>query len=141
MLLAAFCLTATADDHKFLTATMTGSEKSIELATIQKITFTTTHIVIATSEGETQLPIADMQKFSFTATATAINQLGTQSQNIQVANGVIRANGKGLLRIFNSEGRLVSLNNVQGSSNISTSALPHGLYIIQLGEETVKFIR
>ncbi len=141
ILLAACCFTAQADDHKYLTATMTGNEKSIELATVQKITFTNTHVVIATSEGTTQLPVSEMQKLSFTANATAINNLGTQSKNIQVMSGVIRANGKGLLRIFNSEGRLVSLSNVQGSSNISTSALPHGLYIIQLGEETVKFVR
>ncbi len=141
ILLAGLCLTAQADDHRYLTATMNGNEQSVELATIQKITFADGQVVIATSEGTIQLPISEMQKFSFTATATAINNLSTQSKNIQVANGVIRANGKGLLRIFNSEGRLISLKNVQGSTNISTSALPHGLYIIQLDDETVKFVR
>ncbi len=141
ILFASLCLTSQADDNKYLTATMNGNEQSIELATIQKITFADGQVVIATSEGTIQLPISEMQKFSFTATATAINNLGTQSKNILVTNGVIRVNGKGLLRIFNSEGRLVSLNNVQGSTSISTSALPHGLYIIQLGEETVKFVR
>lgn len=142
LMIAAFLACALgAQADGYLTATLASREQSVELASVQKITFDQAHVVIQTSEETLTLPLSEMQKISFTATPTAIANLGTESRNLGVQGGTIIVHGKGLLRVYNSEGRLVSLRRVNGSGQISASALPHGLYIIQLGQETVKFVR
>lgn len=130
-----------ADAQNYLTATLDSREQSVELASVQKISFDATYVLIHTNSETIKLPLSEMQKISFTATATSIANLGTESRNLGVQGGTIIVHGKGLLRIYNGEGRLVALRQVNGSQQFSTATLPHGLYIIQLGQETIKFIR
>ncbi len=126
------------NDLQYLTASYNNKEKSIELASIHKITFENSNVVITTSAGQVLLPVSEMNKLYFSSTATAVENLKDKSTNIQFTSGVLHAKGNGLLRIFSAGGQLQRMANVQGSITISLNNLPHGIYIVQLGEETIK---
>ncbi len=138
VMLAAGCVTALAQDYKYLTAAYNSVEKSFELATIQKITFEDGKVVITTSNGVTQLPQSEMEKMYFSATATAIESMALESDDLKMKDGTLNVNGKGLLHIYNSAGLLVQMANVDGQTNISLKNLPKGVYIVNLGKQTIK---
>lgn len=128
------------DNLKYLTVTTTSEESSIELAKIQKITFDTANklVVVTTSEGEVKFPQTEMQKMFFSDAATAIESLPAKSSNLKMKAGVLTAKGSGLLRIYNASGALQRMANVEGSARINLSNLPAGVYIINMGEQTIK---
>ena len=128
------------DEYKYLTVATTSAESSIELATIQKITFDMTEnlVVVTTSEGVVKFAQAEMQKMFFTDAPTAIESLPTESTNLKVASNTLKAEGRGLLRIYSANGTLQRMANVDGNANISLSNLPAGTYIINLGKQTIK---
>ena len=122
-------------DYKYLTVATSSAEQSIELATVQKITFNVSDmlVVVTTSEGEVTFPQSELQKMFFASTATAIESLPEACEGLQVVNGVINAKGDGLLRIYNAAGA-----SVQGSAQVSLSKLPAGVYVVNLGKQTIK---
>lgn len=134
---------AWAEDYKYLTVSTSSNESSIELATVQKITFDMNEklVVVTTSEGQVNFPISEMQKMFFSAEPTAIERLPQTSADLKVANGVLRVNGDGLLRIYNASGALQRMAKVDGSANISLDNLPAGTYIINLGKQTIKVVK
>lgn len=131
---------AKAEDYKYLTVATSSQESSIELATIQKIMFDMTKetVIVITSEGEVSFPQKEMQKMFFSEAATAIETMAAESDNLQLAGGVLNAKGNGLLRIYNAAGALQRMANVEGSAKISLGNLPAGVYIINLGNQTIK---
>lgn len=134
---------AWAEDYKYLTVSTSSNESSIELATVQKITFDMNEklVVVTTSEGQVNFPISEMQKMFFSAEPTAIERLPQTSADLKVANGVLRVKGDGLLRIYNASGALQRMAKVDGSANISLDNLPAGTYIINLGKQTIKVVK
>ncbi len=137
-LLTASSLGTMAEDYKYLTAAYNSIEQSFELATVQKITFENDNVVITTSQGITNLPLSTMEKMFFSDIATAIESMGTESENLKMSNGLLHASGKGLLYIYNSMGQLTQIAQVDGEMNISLSTLPKGIYIVSLNDETIK---
>jgi len=138
VLLAASSMTAMADDYQYLTVAYNSIEQSIELATIQKITFEDTNVVVYTSEGQVTFPQDEMEKMFFSITATAIESLPQQSESLKVSNGVLNVTGNGLLHIYGSNGTLQRMAKIDGSANISLSNLPKGVYIVNIGKQTIK---
>lgn len=134
------CAQADNDEYKYLTLATTSGEQSVELATIQKITFdmNAQTVVVTTSEGVVNLPQSEMQKMFFSATPTAIAQLPLEANGLSVKRGVLTVKGNGLVRIYNASGALQQMANVEGSANISLSNLPAGTYIINMGKQTIK---
>ncbi len=130
-----------ADDLQYLTANYNNREKSIELASVQKITFENDNVVIATSAGDVTLPVGEMEKLYFSSTATAVESLAGSTANLTCQDGVIYAKGNGLLRIYNVNGQIQRMGTVQGSATITTHTLPRGLYIVQLGNDVIKIQR
>ncbi len=137
-LLTASSLGTRAEDYKYLTAAYNSIEQSFELATVQKITFENDNVVITTSQGITNLPLSTMEKMFFSDVATAIESMGTESENLKMSDGLLHASGKGLLYIYNSMGQLTQMAQVDGEMNISLSTLPKGIYIVSLNDETIK---
>ncbi len=127
-------------DYKYLTVATSSAEQSIELATVQKITFNVSEmlVVVTTSEGEVAFPQSELQKMFFASTATAIESLPEACEGLQVVNGVLNAKGQGLLRIYNAAGTLQGMASVQGSAQVSLSKMPAGVYIVNLGKQTIK---
>lgn len=141
LFLSLVILNIRAEELKYLTVTLRHKEKSLDLASVQKLTFSQGMLLIHTSEGQVQLPMSEMQKLSFTSLPTSLSALDAQSGELRIDKGRIYASGNGLLRVYNSEGRLVALRQVQGSVSLSTESLPHGMYILQLGKQAIKFVR
>lgn len=132
---------AMADEYQYL-ALQTGQEEtSIELAQIRKITFDSENVHVLTTEGDVTLPLAEMQRMYFSATPVAIASLPMESGHLHISDGLLRAEGQGLLHIYASNGQLVRMAHIQGQQDIRLQGLPQGTYIISLGEETIKIRR
>ncbi len=140
-LLAAVCLQTRADGYKYLVAAYNGEEASYELATVQKITFEDGNVVITTSEGVVSLPEEEMEKMYFSATSTRVNSLPLAAEGLSVSGNTLLVSGKGLLYIYNMGGQLIEMAKVDGQMNISLSSLPHGLYVVSMGGESIKFVK
>lgn len=136
----ALCLSATvqADDLQYLTAGYNSVEKSIELATVQKITFENGNVVVLTTDGPVTFPVTQMEKLFFASTPTAIDELKGQTGSLAFVNGVVKVQGSGVLRVYSISGNLLRLANVRGTANVSLESLPRGIYIIKMGNETIK---
>ena len=86
MALLAVGTMAHAEDYKYLTLGYNSVEASVELATLQKITFENGNVVVTTSNGTQTFPLAQMEKMYFSANATGIQQLQSdQTINDQTA--------------------------------------------------------
>lgn len=81
MAMLAIGTTAFAEDYKYLTMAYNSVEKSIELATVQKITFENGQVVVATSEGQQTFPQSQMEKMFFSQTATSIKEVSTDADD------------------------------------------------------------
>lgn len=143
LLLAALILgssaNAMADDYKYLTAKYNNEEQSIELATIRKITFETGNVVVYTSEGQVTFPLSEMEKMFFSDIPSAIESMPMETASMKVSDGVLCVSGKGLLRIYSSNGQLQQMAKVDGSARISLQSLPKGIYVANLGNQSIKF--
>ncbi len=131
---------AVAQDYKYLTVATTGAEQSIELATIQKITFDMQQklVVVTTSEGQVTFPQGEMLKMFFADAPTAIERLPLKAEGLALSDDRLEACGKGLLRIYNAAGNLQRMAYVDGSASIGLGSLPAGIYIVNLGNRTIK---
>ncbi len=132
---------AMADEYKYLLVKSVGAEQSISLASVHKITFADAKVVVTTSAGVFTYLLAEMDKMSFSADVNAIEALPEKTDGLAYANGTLSVNGKGTLRIYNAAGALVQMATVQGQCKVSMNGMKPGLYIVNLGEESIKVIK
>jgi len=140
MVLGTASLSMMADDYQYLTIANKSNENSIELASIQKITFDVAagNVVVTTTEGEARFPISEMEKMYFSTTPTALEALPVKSEGLKLERGTLKVKGNGILRIYGSNGALQRMAKVEGESNISLENLTKGTYIVVLGNQTIK---
>lgn len=141
MIIAALLMSSismTADDGKYLTVAYSGIEESITLATVKKITFDATSVIVNTTEGDKKFPLAEMKKMTFTATPTAIEAMPIESEGLKMQDGNLLVSGKGTLRIYNASGALVGISAVEGEQVVGLQGLQRGLYIVNMGDQTIK---
>ena len=138
-LLIAAGTTVAADNFQYLTVSTQDSETSFELSQISKITFSETNMILTLSNGNTQeLPLAQLQKMFFTDNASAISTTGTSKSKVTMNGGTVY--------IDVADGERVTIYNIGGTEvlsttfTMSTSALPKGVYIIRMGNETKKIL-
>ena len=127
-----------ADEYNYLTLTCSGTEQSISLPIVQRITFEEGYLVVTTAEGKHSYPISALDKITFTETATAIEALPEQLENLNYKDGTLSIKGDGMLRVYNASGALVSIANVKEGANVSLGSLPAGVYIVRMGNKTIK---
>lgn len=130
--------TLLAEDYNYLTVTYNNQEESISLPTILRITFDSENVIVTTSEGNTKFPLTELQKMTFTATATAIEALPEKAGNLEYQNGTLKVAGNGTLRIYNAGGALIHMANIKEGSTVNLNGLAPGLYIVSMGEQTIK---
>ena len=75
--LMAASLSSTADDLNYLTVAYNNVEQSIELSTVQKITFEEGNAVVYTTGETYTYPLSEMQKMTFTQDPNAIKSITT----------------------------------------------------------------
>lgn len=135
-LLLMACTNVMAD--KYLTITYGGAEQNISLPIVQRISFNEGKIVVTTSEGTHTYPLSILDKITFTESADAIKSLPEQLENLTYKDGTLAVKGDGFLRIYSTNGSLVSIANVKEGANISLGNLPAGVYIVRMGDKTIK---
>ena len=135
------CTTMWADKYNFLTVSATGDEY-ISLPTIQKITFSDGNCIVTTTAGEYTYPLSEIKKMYFSVDdPDAIKTLPQEAENMQYKDGKLKVNGDGMLRIYNANGALVQMANVKKGANIDLSNLKSGLYIVNMGNKTIKLTK
>ena len=108
---------------------------------MRRITFNGTDMVVTTTDGATEnIALSTLSSLSFTASATAIRNLSTEScQSLQLQSNRVVVDGKGVLKLYNGSGVLVRQIFVNGSrSELNLEGLPHGIYIARLGNQSLK---
>ena len=124
---------------EYLTISYNGSlEHNLSLPLVQRISFEENYLVVTTTESTHRFPISIIDKISFTESATAIEALPEEAKGLTYKNGTLAVRGDGLLRIFSTNGALLNIANVKEGANISLDNLPAGVYIIRLGDKTIK---
>lgn len=132
-------VSASADEKKYLTVAYSDVEESLILATVKKITFDASSTIITTTEGEKTYPLSEMKRITFTVDPTAINAMKEESENMKMVNGQLVVSGKGILHIYNASGQLIGLTNVDGDNKtVNLNGLQKGVYIVNLGNQTIK---
>ena len=130
-----------ADNYKYLTVSSSG-EDYISLPTIQKITFADGNCVVTTTTGNYTYPLSELKKMYFSVDdPTAIEALPQETENMKYKNGKLMVQGDGMLRIYSANGALVQLANVKKGANIDLSNLKSGLYIVNMGDKTIKLTK
>lgn len=137
MLLMA-CTNVMADGISYLTVAYDGSEISYSLPVVQKIYFRDGNVIVLTNDGEQSFPITILEKMTFTETATAIEALPEQEENMTFEDGKLHIKGDGLLRIYSTGGQLVNIANIKEGANINLGNLPKGIYVVRMGDKTIK---
>ena len=127
-----------ADEYNYLTITYNDMEQSISLPIIQRISFADGYVVVTTTEGTHKYPIDLLDKMTFTENATAIEALPEQTKDLSFKDGTLAVKGDGLLRIYGTNGALVTIANVKKGANISLDNFPAGVYIVRMGDKTIK---
>ena len=71
----------------------------------------------------------------------AIEALPQEAENLQYKDGKLRVDGDGMLRIYSANGALVQMANVKKGANINMNNLKSGLYIVNMGDKTIKLTK
>ena len=130
-----------ADNYNYLTVSASG-EKSISLPTIQKITFADGNCIVTTTEGVYTYPLSEIKKMYFSVDdPDAIEALPGEAENLQYKDGTLKVEGDGMLRIYSANGALVQMANVKKGANINLGNLKSGMYIVSMGDKTIKLTK
>ena len=128
-----------AEDSKYLTIAYSTVEESLTLSTVQRITFESGNVVVTTTEGQKTYPLSEMKRMTFTVDPTAVEQMAEESEGLKMQDGKLVVTGKGTLRIYNAAGALVAITGSTAEKTIiSLDNLQNGLYIVNMGEQTIK---
>lgn len=122
----------------YLTITYSGSDQHISLPTVKRISFEDNNVKVTTTDGVHTYPISVVEKIYFTDSPDAIKALPEQEENLTYKNGTLAVKGDGFLRIFSTNGTLVSIANVKEGAYVSLDNLPSGVYIVSMGDKTIK---
>lgn len=131
-------MTILADDYNYLTVASGNTKQSIELATVEKITFENGNAVVYTTGENFTFPLSELQKMTFDVNPTLVKSLPKASENLKYNKGQLQVSAKGTLCIYDAAGALVSIAKVDEKSNVNLNGLSSGLYIIRLGDQTIK---
>lgn len=132
---------AMAEDFQYLTVSYSNTDQNISLPIVQRISFEDGYLVITTTEGKNSFPLSVVEKITFTDSPTAIEALPEQAKDLTYKDGTLAVKGDGLLRIYSTNGALVNIANVKEGANISLENLPAGVYIVRIGDRTIKVKR
>jgi len=67
--------------------------------------------------------------------------LPQQTENLKFKDGILMAKGDGMLRIYSANGALIQLANVKKGANINLGSLKPGMYIVNMGDKTIKLTK
>ena len=137
----AFALCTSASAYNYLTIASDAVESSVALNQLKKITFSGNELVVTSVDGtETRTDLATLKRLFFSDEPTAVRTV--RQDALTFRNGHIVANGRGVLSVYNAGGALIrqqTVNSSRAEMNIAT--LPAGIYIVRLGNQTIKIAK
>lgn len=139
LLMAGTSMYAQSNDFNYLTVAYADTEESISLPIIQRITFEENCCVVTTTDDNIyKFPLSELSKMTFTSEPTAIEALPEKAEGLIVDKNTLKVTGNGFMRIYNAAGTLVQIANIKDGANINIGNLPAGLYIVNMGNKTIK---
>ncbi|MBQ8127479.1 MAG: hypothetical protein IJ176_03675 [Prevotella sp.] len=132
---------AMADNYAYLTITQDAAETSIEVSTIDKITFDASDMVLHLNSGaEQRLPLASLERMFFSQTAAGIATVSKSRSEMKVEGGQ--------LRLTVADGERITLYNTKGEQLFTTTRdatydlrpLGRGVFIVKMGQEARKLM-
>ena len=130
-----------------------GTERELVFANMQKITFNAgTMIILLKNNSTVSLPLSEMQKILFSPeTATEVIEMEAIEANTHVSvypnpvHDVLYVDGveeNTVINVFNVKGMLMqTVTAKEKIVQLNVNTLPQGVYILQAGKETVRFIK
>ena len=147
---ATLLLNAASSVQSLVVQTKNGSETAITLSTVQRITFSDGNLLVSKKDGtQSSFTTANVQNFLFgLRTVSAISETSSVSNELTVypnpAVDVLFVKGlssnKGLI-VYNLIGvaQAVPSTLLADGLQLNVSALPQGVYLIQVNNKTIKF--
>lgn len=148
-LLLVSATSAYADDDNFSVVTAKGTT-SYDISAVSRIDFSDDGLTIL-SEGKDGVTYAfdEIKKIVFSQTTAgvepmAISRKGKLTLTVANGGGTVTVNGWGSrgkvpLAIYDTAGNKACEIGTWDGESIDVSALPHGIYILKIGEDTAKF--
>lgn len=149
-LLCGSVLLHAADVQSLVVQPKVGSESAINLSSVQRITFSGSNMLISKKDGtQSSFTTADVQKLLFglrTVSTNVETTLGSSSITVYPNPAVDVLFVKGLtssttVAVYNLAGlaQSVPITFLNDGLQLNVSALPQGLYLIQIDNTTYKF--
>jgi hypothetical protein len=136
-----------ADNTEVLQLQLTnGQTVTFQLKEKPEITFQEEKMLIVTTNDSAEYPFSEVAGFNFVNQVTAINELTDKELQIHTnGNGewTIDSKQSTAVRVYNMSGKLTkaSISRVGNSTFISLSNLPSGVYMISIGNHTIKTVK
>lgn len=141
-------LAAGADTGTSLVVLMkNGNTSTFELATKPKVTFDATNLMIHTVNEDVSIPLTDIVRYWFEINeATGITEKDADKSAIDYKDGALVLNGLKAgteVHVYDADGREVQAMTARhdGTSRLSLSQLPTGVYIVKLNSTTYKITK
>jgi hypothetical protein len=136
--------------QKLLIRMNNGDENSEQLNAIQKLYFSGNDLIVDFKSGtEDQYALPDVRKLYFDPMVVIHENAGKDGELLVFPNpagNMITVKGipvkEGMFRMFLMDGRVILYGNITGDHmNIDISALPDGLYLLNIEGYTTKFVK
>lgn len=124
-----------------------GGKMTLALGSSPQLTFDDDSVNISAGETAARLHAADISRITFQDIASAVKRVGKQGkQRIKSANGTITAENfpaGAAIKVFDAAGAAVISAQADnaGHSALNVAHLPAGVYIVQAGAMSFKFIK
>ena len=134
---------AMAESYAYLTVTTNDGDTNYEVSTISKITFDETNMILWSGSNKLgELPLASLEKMSFTGDGMGINT-STVAMKSTIQNGVLRVNapeGSHII-LYNIRGEVVKeVTAASMETELNLSGLRKGVYIVRVGRQAQKLM-
>ena len=123
-----------------------GGKMTLSLGSSPQLTFDDDSVNIIAGETAARLHAGDIRRISFQSISTSIERMEGKGQSVRNEDGQIVAEGMrsgSRLNLYDATGALLSSTkaDASGRAALYTSSLPVGVYLIQAGETTIKFVK
>lgn len=123
-----------------------GGKMTLSLGSSPQLTFDDDSVNIFAGETAARLHAGDIRRITFQSISTSIERMEGKGQSVRNEGGQIVAEGMrsgSRLNLYDATGALLSSTkaDASGRAALYTSSLPVGVYLIQAGETTIKFVK
>lgn len=114
---------------------------TFEVAQLQKISFQDNNVVVLKTDGSSEtFAISGISKMYFGELTTGINEMALESADVWDGKS-LKVNGNTPVEVFNSSGIAVAKGKYEKGDVISLENLPKGIYVVKMGNKSLKIAK